>query len=290
MFACDCPPSDVAKERMASVPRVAGFDRPSFIANFLRPNLPVVYEGYACRWQAVQKWSPDFLLKTHGATELPVPGRHPVRLSDYIRSLKRADTARALPYLRNIWLARHFPDLVSDVLVPEMAEPNWLTHRLLRAFIPRDWVPWFEFFLSASRTRFPFVHQDTCSTHAWLLQVYGEKKVWLWPPDAASPSQGATTIPVSPEQDLARFFPDHLPTTAVLQPGDILLIPANWWHTAESLTISITLSGNFVNDTNWHAFFASYFLREEKSALAKDARMQLARIRDKVVADCTSES
>ena len=290
MVACDSPTSHVEKERTVSVPDLAAFDKRAFIANFLRPNRPVVYKAHASEWKAVEKWSPDFFLKTHGSTEVPLSGRPPIRLSDYIRSLKKGGAARALPYLRNIWLGRYFPDLVSDTRVPEMAEPNWLTHRLVRPFIPRESVPWFEFFLSAPRTRFPFVHQDACSTHAWLLQVYGEKKVWLWPPDVRAPRHGETKLRVSPGQNLGALFPNHVPATTVLKPGDILFIPANWWHTAESQTISITLSGNFVNETNWHAFFASYFLGEERAALDEDARMKLSKISDKVIADYANAS
>ena len=50
------------------------------------------------------------------------------------------------------------------------------------------------------------------------------------------------------------------PTSGVVEPGDVLFIPERWWHTAESLSTSITLSGNWVERSNWEAFFERHFL------------------------------
>jgi histone arginine demethylase JMJD6 len=285
MLTCNSRETRLEKERTSSIPKLAEFDKLTFTANFLRPNLPVVYEGYACEWPAVQKWNPDFFLENYGSIDLPVAGRREIRLSDYIRSLKKSRAIGALPYLRNIWLAECFPELVSDVRVPEMAAPNWLTHPLVRPFLLPEWLSWFEFFLSAPRTRFPFVHRDVASTHAWLLQIYGEKKIWMWPSELIPPREGNIQRAVTRDENLDRFFPGHVPATTVLKPGDILFIPAGWWHTVESQSISITLSGNFVNQTNWDAFFASYFQGEERAEAAQSGQAYFARMSRKIIAD-----
>ena len=53
------------------------------------------------------------------------------------------------------------------------------------------------------------LHTDDHSTHGWLLQLAGRKKVWLWPPGA---------------------FPyhKHTPHEVVLEPWHMLYIPFRW--------------------------------------------------------------
>jgi hypothetical protein len=53
------------------------------------------------------------------------------------------------------------------------------------------------------------VHQDDHSTHGWLVQLAGRKKVWLWPPHA---------------------FPyrKHTPQEVILEPWHMLYIPFRW--------------------------------------------------------------
>ena len=44
--------------------------------------------------------------------------------------------------------------------------------------------------------------------------------------------------------------PADLLTVFVIEPGDTLLVPANWWHHVRGLEKSITMSHNFFNDSN----------------------------------------
>jgi hypothetical protein len=67
-------------------------------------------------------------------------------------------------------------------------------------------------------------------------------------------------VPVSPADVLDSFFQGYEATVGVIEPGDIVFIPEGWWHPVESQSASITLSGNWGEQSNREAFFQSHFL------------------------------
>jgi ribosomal protein L16 Arg81 hydroxylase len=61
------------------------------------------------------------------------------------------------------------------------------------------------------------------------------------------------------EPDLEKF-PEYTgahPFEVVLHPGEVLFIPANWYHYVVSLDPSISLTFNFINAANFGAHFMS---------------------------------
>jgi len=216
---------------------------------------PLVLRGGARHFPAVGRWTPASLRARLGGRPMPVSGygeREGGTLGAFLDALERPGAA-ALPYLRNVFLHHELPELSPDVGRLQWTQPNWLDTEpfasLVRAASPQ-WLDWCELFISAAGTRFPNVHVDRNCTHAWVAQVYGSKVWWVWPPrpgfTSAEPG-GA---------DLDTFF-DEEPYRGVLEAGDALFLPADWPHTAESATVSISLSGNFVNDSNWLDFSRS---------------------------------
>jgi hypothetical protein len=170
------------------------------------------------------------------------------------------------PYLRNLFLAEVMPELVADVSLPIYGNPNWLTSKALEGFIPPSWRTWIELFVSGPGTRFPRVHVDSSMTHAWVIGVHGRKRFWAWPPQPNQPNYSIHSELHRQQRgldcrgaDLNAFFPHASPVVADIGPGDYLFLPTGWWHTAESLTTSVSLSGNFVNETNWDEFVECWF-------------------------------
>ncbi len=245
---------------MVKTPAIAvltKYDHRAFTSRFMRPGRPVVYQGYARRWPAVRTWSLELLSRRFGTRTIPVSlGRQtpkPTRLAPFLEQVANARPGANVAYLRNIFLSEHFPELLRDVRWPKLASPNWLRHQLLSPYFSRENAHrWFELFISAPFTSFPSAHVDRHHTHAWLLQVHGQKNVYIWPKNAADPSRGNAELRKG--QDIARVFPRLHSAQYTLQPGDLLFIPSDTWHAAESASVSITLSGNWVNDTNWSEF------------------------------------
>jgi hypothetical protein len=93
------------------------------------------------------------------------------------------------------------------------------------------------------------------------MQVYGEKKFYLYPPEQTPlvyPTPGRPHVALVRDverPDLARYprFAEATPLTCVIGPGDVLFVPGGWWHTTRMLSASISISVNGANASNWPA-------------------------------------
>lgn len=236
-----------------------------FARTYMFPRRPVLLRGAAAAWPAVGRWTPDFFREHFGDKTITVDSDDGQSLrefnfGEYIQIATDGTTpGRRLPYIRNLWLADYFPTLQDDILDCPFMTPNWFQVSPLRDIVSESsgghWPRWLEFFFNAPGRRFPFVHIDTCNTHAWCAQIFGRKRFWLW---EAAPARNGARYPCL-RGDLATFFPDAVAHTGVASAGDIVFVPAAWYHTTESETVSITVSGNFINDSNWDDFCDRYF-------------------------------
>ena len=102
-----------------------------------------------------------------------------------------------------------------------------------------------------SRNAFTQLHQDVL--HNFVLQLHGRKKFTLFAP-ADAPFLARETlearpnysqIPSTARVDAAKFpaFAQATPFVVELGPGDVLVLPAYWWH--EVLTLESTLMLNY---------------------------------------------
>ena len=122
-----------------------------------------------------------------------------------------------------------------------------------------------------SLARFPFVHRDTCGVHAASYQIEGSKQFTLFPPSepaevmyAQSSAGGTGNRSMIPDIDAPEVY-EKYPRFARarrldidVHPGEILVIPSNWWHTAKPLPSAsgddasmacISVAASFVDDS-----------------------------------------
>jgi cupin-like protein len=251
-----------------TIERRAGLTRDEFRRSYLHARKPVILTDASKDWPALSRWTPDYFVASYGARNVQVTtsGRSlDINFAHFVAYLKlreQAATEGELLYLRNLHVCEEFPELLRDFTIAAYFRPNWLGGWPLKKFAPAAWHDWAELFIGPPGARFPFVHFDTAMTHAWVSQVYGRKQFWM-----VSPGESALMYPdekkinYSPINDLEHpdlnkfplFAKAHV-LTCILGPGDTLFVPAGWWHTAECKTVSITVAGNFVNDSNYADF------------------------------------
>ena len=234
--------------------------RDQFQREYALPLRPVVVTGGIDHWPAREKWTPDFFAQQHGSRVVVVDGQR-WRLDDLIDQIRTSTPQRPAPYLRNQLLSKWAPELLADVLpMPECTRPNRLESRALLA--GRD-LTFVELSIGGAGASFPVLHYDNLHTHAFLMQLYGEKEYLALAPDQAEflyPQEGIASNKSSvndlEEPDLARFplFDKAKGISFRLRPGETLFVPAGWWHTARILSTSITVSINGVGRANWPAF------------------------------------
>jgi Cupin-like domain len=101
------------------------------------------------------------------------------------------------------------------------------------------------------------LHRDHDHTFGCLVQFDGRKTVAMLQPDLLLEGHIVAFDPEAP--DFASFPALQSATAhvAVLEPGDMLIIPPDWWHYTRALTPSLTLSHNFFNPGNAARYLSS---------------------------------
>ena len=140
-----------------------------------------------------------------------------------------------------------------------------------------------EIFIGQQGTQFGHLHQDQVSVHVGFVQLEGRKEFAVLPPDDGRylyriagrefPWQLRNSRVRYDDLENYRQFPllrQANPSKIVLEAGDALLLPADWWHTTRNLTDSVSFSIRIVNASNaWGC------LREHLAGLPRLAKRLL---------------
>ena len=280
---------------LASIPNSVAIPRKSQLSrdatdrdHMAGEGAPVVVTDAQAGWAAARTWSFEHLARTYGGDQLIASDKAPLRLEDspravalrttmaeFVRYVLRPEgTALAArerecgaPFYANSWAPfNDHPELLADIGAPYfvadmMAEdpecPADLSHQFTKVFLGP----------AGTLTR---LHNDSFATHAWLSQIRGRKQFILYPPSQArllhasegvAGGHGAEQTWFDPLRPDFRRFPrarDATAHIAVCEEGETVLVPSGWFHHAVSLSPSITLMRNFVNQANFDAFQRLY--------------------------------
>jgi hypothetical protein len=156
-------------------------------------------------------------------------------------------------YLLGWYAFRQHPELYNDI-----TPAPYFVDDLVSALSPtlRDVFEWtsnreYTAIFIGPEGSLSALHRDYWNTHAYLAQIQGRKRAILFSPEDSNFLYNGQ---VNPEQPDFERFPLLECTTAyecVIEPGDTLLIPANWLHHVRGLDKSITLSRNFFAEDNF---------------------------------------
>ena len=247
-----------------AIDRRDNLGREAFEREYLRPLVPVVLTDAIEHWAALGKWTPEFFRTSYGDLQVEVDGES-MLLRELVERVEASTPEHPAPYLRNQALAEWPPELLADVSpMPACTQPNWLESRV---FPSRGDLSATEVYIGGSGASFPVLHYDNLHTHAFLMQLYGEKEYLAFPPDQAAflyPRDGTernrSRIGDILDPDLDAFpLADRAEGVRFrLGPGETLFVPAGWWHTARILSPSVTVSINAVNRANGRSFRRDY--------------------------------
>jgi histone arginine demethylase JMJD6 len=156
------------------------------------------------------------------------------------------------------------PETLSEVLPLldpldlNYAKPNWLRSKL---FSKGHWGGATELFVGGPGGKFPYLHLDYYHLNAWITQLYGEKQFTVFPrgqeemlyPRQDDPWRSELNIF---EPDFEKFpkYKNATPIHFVVGPGETLFIPFGTWHTAYSLTPTISVAFDQLNEKNYKDF------------------------------------
>jgi hypothetical protein len=235
----------------STIPRLHRPDVAEFRRRFENPRHPVVITGAMQDWKAMRRWSPEYFAEHLGDAPVPVmtcdedlpedgPIRPdqlmrlrsvPTRMRDYVQQMASGRVLRG--YVSGIPLKPHLPLLIDDIEFPEYREIG-------SSGSPRIWL--------GTRVIGPLHYDPSSNLHGI---VYGGKRFTLFHPSQLSrlyPCSMFSTIPQMSQASLSN--PDHTrfprlrkakPVIVDLAPGDLLFLPAGWWHQVTTPTPTISI-------------------------------------------------
>lgn len=220
---------------------------------------PLVITGLASSWPAASKWTFDYFKNNYGDTEVYLtcgdPKERPRKstIAEYVNyilepegTVLKAQERKRPWYLSLFRPFMKFPKLLEDIDPPKKID-NWFS----RLPTPMDqwYLDGFGWIFLGTEGCFTPAHTDTFSTHAWIAQISGRKRFVMVPPGW---KPGASYL------------------DTVLHPGEILIIPWQWKHEVLSLEPTISVSFNFINETNFSDWLMST-LRDPDAWQAKNS-------------------
>ncbi|MES2128054.1 MAG: cupin-like domain-containing protein [Pseudomonadota bacterium] len=225
-----------ALPRIAEVPRMGRIDAPAFRA-LAEKGLPFLITGIVNRWP-LSALTPQALRERF--SHLPVRAR----VGDYINTAFAPDRAMQdmsmLEYLELAESGEHaLPPYLGNL---ELRELNSLCH----------WPGYFDkmgpprFWIGPAGTVTP-LHCDYDDNI--FAQIWGSKRIFLAPPhhDQFLYPREANAIlfgsPFDPEAPDYEQFPLARQATmieVIVHPGDMLYVPAGWYHQVRALTFSLS--------------------------------------------------
>lgn len=220
-----------------AVPRLARLDAAGFRAR-AAAGMPFLVTGIVKRWP-LASLTPQDLRAQFG--HLPVRAR----VGDYVNTAFAPDRAMRDMLLRD-YLDLTPPDATSD-LPPyvgnlSLRELNRLCH----------WPTWFDkmgpprFWIGPARTVTP-LHCDYDDNI--FAQLWGTKRIFLAPPhhDAFLYTREANPLlfgspfdPEAPDFDAFPLARQAALVEIIVEPGDMLYVPAGWYHQVRALSFSLS--------------------------------------------------
>lgn len=276
---------ELVREKNIIVEKKYRMSYEEFAKEHLFANYPVVI-GDACEaWAAKDKFTPQFFKERYSDREVIIAGKT-YNFGDYIDWMLTGTEENPAPYPCTLQVERDYPELLPDVLPrlkyaqPDRIQSKLLPNRLLSG------ANTLEIFFGSPGAQFPYVHYDYMSLHAYITQLYGHKEFTVIPPDQTPyvyPKPDNTWVSEvndirNPDLEKYPLFAKATPVTFVVGPGETLFIPCGWWHTARSLTPTISVALDCLNASNWKNFMQEVDtnMSQRRPVLAKAVQTYLS--------------
>jgi tRNA wybutosine-synthesizing protein 5 len=229
------------------ITEVTELSKTDFCKNYLDVCEPVVIRGGAKETPAYKNWSEDYLKFVIGSKVVDVSQSK----SGIFNYHKKEVSILNLPfdeavdylgknnstYIQMASIAKDYPEILSDIV-----EPVWMDKT--------DVMKKTNFWFGGSGCVSP-LHFDNFQN--FLVQIMGRKEVTLFSPDdgkylyqntKGEHNLSQISIVDLENPDLVAFplLAEPQGYKVVLEGGDILYIPLNWWHHVKTLDLSISIN------------------------------------------------
>lgn len=261
-----------------TIQKVEGLSHQEFIQEFYEPGIPVIFKDAANVWKAKGLFTPDWFRANFANRTTEVQG-HTYTMQQVMDLIEASSSEKPAPYPCIFNIPGTLPELLPllEPLNLNYAQPNWLDSKW---FQRGYWGSATELFVGGPGGQFPYLHLDYYHLHAWITQLYGEKRFTVFPrgqehllyPKPHDPWQSELNI-FEPDYDRFPQYRDATPIHFTVGPGETLFIPAGTWHTAYSLTHTISVAFDQLNGKNYKSFMQDVWMFKKREGTLRALKM-----------------
>jgi len=244
------------------VERVDDISYEEFMERFYKPGIPVVFKNASKVWEANGLFSPQWFKKNYGDKTIDKDGKKYTML-EVLEMVENSTEENPAPYPFIFDIPTVLPELLPLISPLNLgyAKPNWLEHKLFKRGY---WGSATELFVGGPGGKFPYVHLDYYHLNAWINQLYGEKRFTVFPrgqeqflyPKPEDSWRSDINI-FEPDYEKYPLYKNATPIHFTVGAGETLFIPFGTWHTAYSLTPTLSVAFDQLNGKNF-----PYFLKD----------------------------
>lgn len=235
-------------EALQRAPKIERRDRltpEEFERDYRRRFTPVVVEGLIDDWPALRTWNFDLLVEKCGGTPVVVDSYTSTRtrkatFGEFVAMMRANGPDQDPLYLQEWLFMADCPFLARDL--PELPIAQYDFRRALYGEkISTNHQLWIG--QKGATTR---LHQDSYVVDVMHAQLVGDKHWVVMSPPAS------LGVDENGELDFGALAADPFARilTCVLHPGDVLYLPALWWHRVKLLDDSIGLGRKCLDQAN----------------------------------------
>uniref|UniRef100_A0A7S3YW41 JmjC domain-containing protein n=1 Tax=Lotharella globosa TaxID=91324 RepID=A0A7S3YW41_9EUKA len=262
-----------------------------FQKEIVASSIPCIIEGLIENddgWKgAREKWaSPEKMIKHYGD--------YPLCIKEVDGEMVRVPLRMYFEYAKTT--SADFPVYLCEKELPlailqDYSNPVPFRDDLYQKVLPDEdqLHPWLAYLLIGGRGTGSPVHRDPIGSGAWNALLHGKKRWCLFPPGTNKtlldlPSDGDSQPPAYWWQDVYPKIKNHPKVTnieVIQKPGEIMFVPAGWYHVVMNLETSIAVTQNFVLPSMLKN--AAKTLLKENPKLSKVFLMRLMKLRPELV-------
>lgn len=243
-------------------------DTPSFdvfIKNYYSKHLPVILKNGINHWEALKKWTPQYFAENFGDKDVQIQYDRETEANFEIKSHELRKTFKMSEFVdmmnthessNNFYITAN--NTAQNVEIIRDAFQDLGDFGEGYRELSDDPAKGTFFWMGPAGTFTP-IHFDL--TNNMLIQIYGSKKVTLFPANQVPLLYNYTHVFSEvdyPNVDYQRYplMRNVTPIEVIIEPGDALFIPIGWWHCVDALDQSISIS--FINFNAPNSFGNAY--------------------------------
>lgn len=240
-----------------SVERRTNLSYEEFVREYASVGKPVIITDAMKNWKALTKWNMDFFKSEYGSfeafvldykAETKMWGRTymSMHIADYIDVIT-SGTYDKLLYLSEFHVGDH-PELWEDCKDPIYFN-DW--YRKIPLEIFKKYInDTYDIQIGQKNTSVG-LHCDHRHDNAWVAVISGQKQVVLLSPDQEKYLYEGQVDCFNPDLQKFPLYANAKPVECILNKGEMLYIPPDWWHHLKNLENTIGLAINTMNEWSY---------------------------------------